>query len=148
MNNAISNKNLFSRAVPEKFSFSDSLFGEEGLGREQTGRRGDRGGGRVCPSIRAIGCCKVAWGLVSVGQGSRNSEVSAVPAVKVGKLLRFRPVVVRAFIRDCWSAGSFRVQFIYAILERRQRSKKEWTLDFCPEFSQTSRGTQIVVTAK
>ncbi len=31
-----------------------------------------------------------------------------IPAVKVGKLLRFRRVDVRAFIRDCWSAGSLR----------------------------------------
>ena len=29
-----------------------------------------------------------------------------IPTVKVGKLLRFRPVDVREFIRDCWSAGS------------------------------------------
>jgi len=26
-----------------------------------------------------------------------------IPAVKVGKLLRFRPVDIREFIRDCWS---------------------------------------------
>jgi Helix-turn-helix domain len=28
-----------------------------------------------------------------------------IPAVKVGKLLRFRPVDVKSFIQDCWRAG-------------------------------------------
>lgn len=32
-----------------------------------------------------------------------------IPAVKVGKLLRFRPVDVRAFIRDCWSGSRLSV---------------------------------------
>jgi Helix-turn-helix domain len=32
-----------------------------------------------------------------------------IPTVKVGKLLRFRPVDVREFIRDCWSGGSLGV---------------------------------------
>jgi len=29
-----------------------------------------------------------------------------IPAVKVGKLLRFRPVDIREFIRDCWSGAA------------------------------------------
>jgi hypothetical protein len=29
-----------------------------------------------------------------------------IPAVKVGKLLRFRPVDIREFIRDCWSGAT------------------------------------------
>ena len=32
-----------------------------------------------------------------------------IPTVKVGKLLRFRPVDVEDFIQDCWSAGDLRV---------------------------------------
>ena len=105
-----SNENLFSRAVPEKFGFVTLCLVRRVLDVSKRAEEVIAVEDELVPLLAPSDVAK--WLGVSPAwvRDHATRKSPRIPAVKVGKLLRFRPVDVRAFIRDCWSAGSFRVQ--------------------------------------
>ena len=102
-------RKIIFQGPARNFPFSNSLVGERGnrrLGRLEHMKSAE--GDEFLP---LLGPAEVAeWLGVSVAwvRDHATRKSPRLPAVKAGKLLRFRRVDVRDFILDCWHAGDVR----------------------------------------